>query len=103
MKSLEALTTICCICTSLWFVGKVKGIKQSTYSERSMYSKCVLYFEKKITDPKFEMLYICYMCDSYLLKGKTQPQATVNNMKICDSDPVCSSVNNLEQQLISNV
>ena len=40
-------------------------------------------------------------CDSYLLKGKTPPQATVNNMWTCDSDPVLNSFNTLEQQLIS--
>ena len=41
LKSHEAPTTICCICISHWFVGKVKRFKQSTYSERRMYSKCV--------------------------------------------------------------
>ena len=98
LKSHEAPTTICCICTRLWFTEKVKQFKQSTYSEQFITRKCVEYFKKKFISPK---LYVCHTCDSYLLKGKTPPQATVNNMQICDSDPVFNTLNTLEQQLIS--
>ena len=92
---------ICCICTRLWFTEKVEQFRQSTYSEQFITRKCVEYFKKKFISPKFEMLYVCHTCDSYLLKGKTPPQATVNNMQICDSDSVFNTWNTLEQQLIS--
>ena len=101
VKSHGAPTSICCICTRLWFAEKVKVFKPSNYYKLQIIESSLDYYKKKFASSRMSTSYICNTCDSYVLKGKTPPQATGNNMLVCDNDPVFDSLNTLEQQLIS--
>ncbi|XP_030269575.1 uncharacterized protein LOC115579943 [Sparus aurata] len=107
-------TYICTVCHRAQFPNQVKECKRQKYSKHAkvaaacLTGKYVHFCDSDCSTPcavPQERLHewICYTCDSYLIRGRIPPMAVINNLELAPIPPKLAVLNMLERQLIAKI
>uniref|UniRef100_A0A671TM37 ATP-dependent DNA helicase n=2 Tax=Sparus aurata TaxID=8175 RepID=A0A671TM37_SPAAU len=107
-------TYICTVCHRAQFPNQVKECKRQKYSKHAkvaaacLTGKYVHFCDSDCSTPcsvPQERLHewICYTCDSHLIRGRIPPMAVINNLELAPIPPKLSVLNMLERQLIAKI
>ncbi|XP_077378697.1 uncharacterized protein LOC144019426 isoform X12 [Festucalex cinctus] len=108
---------VCSVCHRLMFKRQVSYCKRDHYKKMSsaielIANKCITeeYLHKcnedcvvpcKVLESARGQLWICFTCNSKIMKGEIPPECVINNLTVQPIPPKLSCLNSLEQHLIA--